>query len=337
MIEIVPIQGVREHTLRLGEITVFRIHRRKPSIEIRWFMHFGNILQTQPMSEWTHGLEEVEWLPESPGHYRLAVQWREGEQSGWVSYAFEAQPNVFSARPSRVSRGRRGRFWAPNEYEAKGVAQYETALFDRLPGLVQPGSVVYDVGANIGLFTVPFSRRVGPTGRVVCFEPNPICVQFLKANLEVNACANARIVPVALAEHHQQVPFTLNFGNSLLGLTSISSFYHQKAGQAITVEGRPLDELRSTFELPAPDLVKMDVEGAEGAVVRGMARTLAEHRPVLLMEIHGAGACRELAAVLDPLGYGYQEATDGKVYAGSEELASDLEKGPVVRQLICKV
>ncbi len=336
MIEIEAIQGIEEHRLRLGEICVFRIHRQDPSVAIRWFMHFGNILQTRPMSDWSDQLAEIEWLPESPGIFHLEVQWRHGDSVGRQELSFEARPNVFSARPTRVSRGRRGKFWAPNEYESKGIAQYETALFERLPTLVQPGSVVYDVGANIGLFSVPFSKGVGAGGQVICFEPNPICVHFLRANLEINGCGNARVVPVALTARSQQVPFTLNFGNSLLGLTDISGFFHQKAGQQITVEGRALDELRESFRLPPPDLVKVDVEGAEGAAIHGMASTLKTHRPMLLMEIHGAGAAREVASVLDPLGYQYQEAEGGARFEDSSELASSLERGPVVRQVICR-
>ena len=342
MIEIEVTQGIEAGRLRLGEICMFRIHRQDPTVEVRWFIHFGNILQTRPMSDWSDQLTEIEWLPESPGMFRLEVQWRHGDSTDREELTFEAHPNihsnrVFAARPSRVSRGRRGKFWAPNEYESKGIVQYETALFDRLPGLVKNGDVVYDVGANIGLFSVPFSKGVGAEGRVICFEPNPICVSFLRANLEVNGCANASIVPLALTAGSQQVSFTLNFGNSLLGLTDISGFFRQKAGQEISVEGRALDELRESFRLPAPKLVKMDVEGAEGAAIHGMASTLRDHRPTLLMEIHGANAAREVASVLDPLGYRYQEAAGGGQFGSSAELAASLERGPVVQQVICRV
>ena len=336
MIDIEVIEGIDEGgALRLGSLCKFRIVRHRPGVEVRWFVHFDSVLQIRPMCEWSADLEELEWLPESPGRYRLAAEWRDGGERGFEEIAFEARPNVFAPRPTKVSRGRLGRFWTPNEYESKGVAQYETALFGRLPALVAKGSVVYDVGANIGLFSVPLSRRVGETGRVICVEPNPICVLFLKANLEGNGCRNAQILPVALAADRCRVPFTLNFGNSLLGLTQISGLFHHKAGQGIDVEGRALDELRDAFRLPAPDLIKMDVEGAEGAAVRGMAETLATCRPVILMEIHGPEAAREVAEVLDPLGCRYEEAEGGRRFRDSEELAEDLERGAVIRQVIC--
>ena len=341
MIQVTTLRGIDNGRSPLGTICVFAVERSAPDVEIRWFLHFGAVMQVRPMCDWSTERSEIEYLPESPGTYRLVVEWRHGAEIGRVSVPFTVGSQAFAARPTRVSRGRWGKFWVPNEYEAKGVAKYEPGLFQRLPSLVGQGAVVYDIGANLGLFAVPFSRLAGRNGAVICFEPNPICVHFLNVNLEANRCAEAcgdvRIVPVALTDGTPEVRFTLNFGNSLLGLTHISSFFHQKAGQEIAVTGAALDELTGTFELPPPTLIKMDIEGAEGPAIHGMSRVLAAHRPVLLLEIHGEHAARTVAEVLDPLGYGYEEAESGRRFGGSDALARDLAQGPVVRQVICAV
>ena len=344
MIEIKPLRGIEGHRLSLGTICVFAVERQAPDVEIRWSLHFGAIVQPEPMCDWTRELQEIEYLPESPGRYRLVVEWRhgaDGGSTGRASREFTVGSRAYAARPTKVSRGRWGKFWVPNAYEAKGVARYEPGLFERLPGLVKAGDVVYDIGANLGLFAVPFSRMVGSEGAVICFEPNPICVHFLNVNLELNQsaehCSDLRIVPLALTDGTPSVQFTLNYGNSLLGLTDISSFFHQKAGQQISVAGRALDEAAPAYELPPPNLIKMDIEGAEGPAIHGMARLLAQHRPLLLLEIHGEWAARTVTDVLDPLGYRYEEAESGRRFTGSVDLTASLVAGPVVRQVICSV
>lgn len=337
MIEVVPSKGVVGHDLPLGEIAVFEIRRLQPDVEIRWFLHFRNIMQIRALSDWSAELRELEMLPESPGPYDLTVEWRRGPEQGWVSYRFLAKPDHFAPKPTRVSRGRWGKFWVPSEFESKGVAQYEPDLFKRLGEWVKPGQVVFDVGANIGLFTVPFSRRVGAQGQVIGFEPNPICLHFLSLNLQLNQCDNARVLPVALTDEPRDLPFTVNLGNSFLGLSSASGFFHQKAGMDISVPGRALDDMMGYFRLPVPDVIKIDVEGAEGPAIRGMRQVLESHRPLLLLEIHGANAMSEVAPVLDPLGYVYDEVESDRRFHTSGELAQDLIAGPVVRQLACFV
>lgn len=360
MIEIVPSGPLVDGPLPLGEVARFHLSRRYEDVELRWFLSFGKVFHTKPMCDWSTP-EEILMLPESPGRYRLEVQWQrtnppktdaptdaadEGEESGeeankgWEIHEFEVLPpqsqrsrKAPRLAPTRAARNRKTQFWAPNAFEAGGIPHYESALLDALPRLVAPGSVVYDIGANIGLYSVPLSKAVGPEGKVYCFEPNPICVSYLHVNLDANHCDNCRIVPLAITDGANQVSLTLNFANSLVGISDRSGLYGLKAGQEIVTQGGPLEGIIDFFPIEVPDVIKIDVEGAEGAVARGMHRILRVNRPLVLIEIHGLQAAQEVTDVLRVYGYSYEDAEDGRYYANEQVLMRDYEG---IRQMICR-
>jgi FkbM family methyltransferase len=161
------------------------------------------------------------------------------------------------------------------------------------------GDVFYDVGANVGFFTVIAARRVGPFGRVAAFEPVPATVEALLRNLQLNGFDNVTVVPKAAAASSALAQFEV-------GETSTQSRLRTDgrgdlSQRVIEVETIPIDELVERGDLEPPSLVKIDVEGAELEAVRGMRRTIQRYRPVILCEMHGTNA--EFAALMRELGY----------------------------------
>lgn len=150
-----------------------------------------------------------------------------------------------------------------------------------------------DVGAHVGLYTVAAARH--GSGRVLAFEPNPSARAQLTANVALNGCRNVLVVPMAVGD----AP-----GTALLHVprTPDPSFSSLAAGRF--AEGEPIDVEVTTVDAEVeasrlrPTVVKIDVEGGELAVVRGMQRTLERHRPVLLVEVSETSA-RELAQRLE--------------------------------------
>jgi FkbM family methyltransferase len=168
-----------------------------------------------------------------------------------------------------------------------------------LAALPLRGATVYDVGAYVGMFTLFFARAVGPSGRVVSFEPHPGSRAELLANVALNELPNVMILPWALSDRT---------GSAALACTSSYAarshlVWNPQDGSGIPVAVERLDELSEREALPPPDWIKIDVEGEEVRVVRGMRRTLARHRPALLVEIH-ARAAPLLVEELESLGYG---------------------------------
>jgi FkbM family methyltransferase len=199
-------------------------------------------------------------------------------------------------------------------------------------GHIKRGWTVFDIGANLGFYSIYFSRAVGVKGHVYCFEANLVCVYFLQTNLILNHVENCAIIPAAILEKQDTTPFTINYASSGLGITQKSSFYTTKLGHEISVLGFDLDELLNSHFNKPPDLIKIDIEGAEEYAVRGMERILRRHHPILLLEIHGLEAAKITLPLLDRLGYRVQDVDGKKLLRVNEFLASFSDK---VTQLIC--
>ena len=173
--------------------------------------------------------------------------------------------------------------------------EFQRALAAR----VRPGHVVYDLGANVGFYTVLCARLVGPTGRVVAVEPFPASAQAVRHNARLNGFETVEVVEAAVGaapgrgwlstERGDPVTFRLADG---------------PGGPGVDVAVTSVDALVAARR-PPPDVVKVDVEGAEVAALHGMARTLARHRPAVLVEVHHAVSDfpDALAKVATPLGY----------------------------------
>lgn len=150
---------------------------------------------------------------------------------------------------------------------------YEPYVTAVLQEQIKPGMVVIDVGANIGYYTLLAARLVGPTGMVVAFEPGPANTELIHRNLVLNQFTNVRILPVAVSDVPDMVGFGMDDSNG-----SITS----GAQAQFQVPAVPLDQ--ALAREPRIDLIKIDIEGAEGRALRGMARILTQHRPLVCCE-----------------------------------------------------
>jgi FkbM family methyltransferase len=153
---------------------------------------------------------------------------------------------------------------------------------------LEPGAIFFDVGANVGFFTLIGARAVGPAGHVFAFEPNPSS----RAVLERNAAANGfgdriSVLPCALGS----AP-----GRAMFASRNVLTARLAPNGD-LSVEVRALDDLA----LPRPNLVKIDVEGEEEAAIEGMRRILALGGPTLIVETHDEST--RVPEMLEAAGY----------------------------------
>jgi FkbM family methyltransferase len=165
------------------------------------------------------------------------------------------------------------RIMAPNGLEPIAFSllisgEYEPELLELLLRRVQPGDTVLDVGANLGVFTLPLAERVGAAGQVFAIEASPAVFPYLERNLSANQVANVRAVHAAAAERPGQVTFydapPQQFGMSGLGNLAGSTTH--------TVTALALDELLAG--VPRVTAMKVDVEGFEVLVFEGARRLL---------------------------------------------------------------
>jgi FkbM family methyltransferase len=187
-------------------------------------------------------------------------------------------------------------YWFPNS------AIKCDSLLRNAAEIIKPGAVVWDVGANMGLFSFAASGLSGPSGYIYAFEPDTFLVRLLRRSARLNPhAAPVEIVPCAIsdtislarfniAENNRATSFLEKFGTGLTG----------GVREVQTVLTIPLDWVAE--QIPLPDVLKIDVEGAELSVFRGAWKMLKTRRPIMLFEAQNFN-WDEIARGLWDLGY----------------------------------
>jgi len=202
----------------------------------------------------------------------------------------------------RILRGPlRGKKWikgaGPNAY---WVGTYEVARLRALANAVSPGTVVYDVGANVGIYSLLASLRAGPSGKVYAFEPLERNLLYLRRHLTLNNVGNCVILETAVCNREGTVPFSVaSWSSSMAHLSTVGEIWVPST----TLDGCIYGERR----LRPPDILKIDVEGAEMEVLEGASKVLTEFHPKIFLEIHGTQLHAKCSASLSAKGYRIEE------------------------------
>lgn len=172
------------------------------------------------------------------------------------------------------------------KYLVSRMSTIDAALLRNAKELVRPGDVVWDVGANVGLFAFAAAWLAGQNGSVIAFEPDTFLIDCLRRSAKRRAPQSAlvTVVPAAVAS-------AVSLRNFLIASRSrasnaISGYGQTQAGKSInsqTVVTVSLDWLAE--RLPVPNVIKCDVEGAELEVFAGQSRILTKARPVIVCEV----------------------------------------------------
>lgn len=176
------------------------------------------------------------------------------------------------------------------------LGTYELEKQSVIQRFVRPGMIVYDIGANAGFYTLLFSRLVGKDGRVYSFEPFPENTYNLLRHIQINHLDRVTLLPAALAEDTGISSFRVGADNA------VGSLENNNGDTILKVPTLTLDTLIARG-YPIPDLVKMDVEGAEALVLEGAKRILAEGKTTWFIALHGRDAKLETWEILSKANY----------------------------------
>jgi FkbM family methyltransferase len=218
----------------------------------------------------------------------------------------------------RILQGRlRGYRWiASASTHGCWLGSYEMPKQAKFVATLKDGWVVYDVGANVGFYTLLASACVGPKGRVIAFEPLPENIALLKQHVRLNHCSNIEIHPCAISDQSGKLRFQCG--------KSCETGRISDQGD-IEVAAVSLDEFIYTSGNPVPSVVKIDVEGAEVHALRGACRLIRQSPPVIFLATHSHqlhSTCCELL-----LSAGYRlETPDGRKVELTDELICYPEK-----------
>lgn len=169
---------------------------------------------------------------------------------------------------------------------------YEPDVSTVMLRTLEPGDLVVDVGANIGYFTCLAASLVGPSGRVLAFEPDPANIARLESNLALNGLANVTIVPQPASDRPGEVTFFLNSdssgGNALWDPARFpGNRQSAQERKPQTLQATTLDAEIARLGGRLPKLVKIDTEGAEQKVLEGAPRLLGNAAvPFVVAELH---------------------------------------------------
>jgi FkbM family methyltransferase len=185
------------------------------------------------------------------------------------------------------------------------LGTYEQEKYELFYKELSAGMVVYDVGANTGIYTVLACRSVGANGRVFAFEPATMNLFYLHENIRANRFVNCEVDPKAVSNSDGTVQFELS-GEPCLGKISTDGL--------LRVPSTSLDSFCLSGK-PMPQLLKIDVEGAEYEVLTGAAKVLLKAKPTIFLATHGEKAHRDCRDMLQKLGYALQHVSPDEIIA----------------------
>ncbi len=229
------------------------------------------------------------------GQHRGLLSWLSPEAATYI-YTVFCKPKWIRRIVQAVVK-----LFIPNEIQMKGVTLclnkqdaivsgalalgcYESALIDYFATLLRPGINMVDIGANIGLYSIISAKAVGPQGSIVAIEPSAENCSFIHKSLEVNEFSNVTVYQKALSDQNGELTLFLCGSNN-----ADHRIYDAKDGstsagrKGVIVETVRLDDLLGPALRSKIDLIKLDIQGAEGIALAGMKETLSSDRDLTMV------------------------------------------------------
>lgn len=207
---------------------------------------------------------------------------------------------------------------------------YERQTKAALRKLVVPGSLVLDIGANIGAHTLHLAQCVGPEGRIIAFEPTDFAFRKLRRNLDLNPSLAARVAAChcfLTKNDADNVPSAIYSSWPLARGADLHEKHLGREMRTESAQARSLDSVLTELADRKVQLVKLDVDGFECDVLRGATTLLRDVRPIFVMELapyvleERGTSLEELMSHFIPNGYAfYNESTYKPLPSSAEEL-----------------
>jgi FkbM family methyltransferase len=175
---------------------------------------------------------------------------------------------------------------------------WEPEISNIISRILQPGDVFVDIGANIGYDSILASSLVGPSGRVVAVEAAPDTFTKLLDNLARNACGNSRAVNVAASEAPSRISI---YAGSSTNSGSATTLPGSGSGLIAEVDALPVDQILTAEERSRVKLIKIDVEGAECSVMRGIIGALSTYPSDMQIIVEMASSQAEAVTIFDAM------------------------------------
>lgn len=191
----------------------------------------------------------------------------------------------------------RGKKWIVGSHlHGCWLGSYEWEMQKRMAKEVRPGMTFYDIGANVGFYSLLAAKLVG-SGRVYAMEPLASNLAYLRRHLELNRVRNVEVMEMALSDEVGKLAFESE-GTRAMGRIG--------AAGTTLVESSTIDFLLEEGKIDFPDCIKMDIEGTEYRALAAARECFARHRPKLFLALHGKGVHENCCRLLSSWGYDYE-------------------------------
>ena len=150
---------------------------------------------------------------------------------------------------------------------------------------LKKGMICFDIGANIGYYTLLESKIVGEQGKVVAIEPSPVNFKLLQKNIQDENVTNVELYQIAGGDHDGMIKFFLDPHSNLSRIIKNEEKVPEN-GQIVEVPIKKLDSFLETLQIKTLDFIRMDVEGYEFNILEGMKNSIKKFKPMIQMEVH---------------------------------------------------
>src|SRR5713226_6414705 len=197
----------------------------------------------------------------------------------------------------------RGKKWIVGSFVHRcWLGSYEIDFQRALAKDVKPGGVFYDVGANVGFYSLLASKLIFP-GRVYAFEPMRENIPYLRSHLELNRVKNVELLEIAVSDECGFASFTKEASRAM---------GHLEPGGSASVRTYTLDALIHENRTAPPDYIKMDIEGGEFRALVGAKDCFARFRPTLFLATHGKDVHEDCCRLLESWQYTVKARPSGQ-------------------------
>jgi FkbM family methyltransferase len=172
----------------------------------------------------------------------------------------------------------KGKKWIATSGKKFITGKFETYKTEAFLKHFQKGSIFYDIGAHIGYFSAIASSINEDLGHVYAFEPRPDNARFFRRHMEINQFKNVTLRQTAVGAIEGEARFNADTGTAT---------GHLSLDGNISVQVVSIDRMYADGVLPAPDFIKIDVEGGEIQVLKGCEKVISECRPKMIIATHG--------------------------------------------------
>ncbi len=218
-----------------------------------------------------------------------------------------------------IIQGRlRGKKWVVGAGEhGYWLGSYEYPKRRMFEKTVFPGAVVYDIGANAGYFSLLAAELAGAKGLVFAFEPLPRNIEFIKRHITLNQMNNIQVIEAAVSDQ---------IGEAYFDLGASTAMGHLARSGELIVKSITLDGLLDEGKLLPPDIIKLDVEGAEFLALSGAQKLVEIYRPIIFMDTHQREAHHASVRFLQDRGYEFVILDDKPLEKTKELIATPLKQ-----------